>query len=436
MDMQYEHSVTLDKEKCRGCTACLKRCPTEAIRVREGKASIIAEKCIDCGECIRVCPHHAKIAVTDPLSALDAFRYKVALPAPTLYGQFKGIDSVDRLLSALLAVGFDDVVEVAHGAEYISAAIRAHLSSHAFKRPAISSACPAILRLIQVRFPTLLDHVVDFITPMDAAAKIARARVCAKYGCTPEEVGVFFITPCPAKMTAIRAPLGTNEKSPVDGAISIIEIYGSIVAQLRKPFDVKKLQESGFYGIGWPAPGGEALAVGVDNAMSVDGIHNVIQVLEQLENNKLDELAFFEGLACTAGCHGGPLTFENSYVSRNRVRALKSKMTGEESERRELPCLNELTPEEMRMDSQLEPKPVMRLDGNIVEALRKRERIDSIHRGLPGLDCGSCGSPTCYALAEDIVRGEANEMNCLYKLKDKVRDMARQMVDLYDQAKD
>ena len=81
------HSVRLEKEKCRACTNCLKRCPTEAIRVRGGRAHIIDERCIDCGECIRVCEYHAKIAVTDPLSSISRFRYKLALPAPSLYGQ-------------------------------------------------------------------------------------------------------------------------------------------------------------------------------------------------------------------------------------------------------------------------------------------------------------------------------------------------------------
>lgn len=54
------HSVKLDIDKCIGCTDCIKRCPTEAIRVRNGKAHIMNERCIDCGMCIRVCRNHAK----------------------------------------------------------------------------------------------------------------------------------------------------------------------------------------------------------------------------------------------------------------------------------------------------------------------------------------------------------------------------------------
>ena len=93
------HSVRLEGEKCRGCTNCLKRCPTEAIRVRGGRAHIIDERCIDCGECIRVCGYHAKVAVTDPLSSISGFKYKIALPAPSLYGQFQNLKSISQVLN-------------------------------------------------------------------------------------------------------------------------------------------------------------------------------------------------------------------------------------------------------------------------------------------------------------------------------------------------
>ena len=76
---KYVHSVRLDTDKCLGCMNCIKRCPTEAIRVRKGKAKMIHERCIDCGECIRVCPHHAKYAERESLTNIVNYKYRIAL---------------------------------------------------------------------------------------------------------------------------------------------------------------------------------------------------------------------------------------------------------------------------------------------------------------------------------------------------------------------
>ena len=101
MVKQYKHSVSLDTEKCKGCTTCLKRCPTEAIRIRDGHAIIKSERCIDCGECIKVCPYKAKKATHDDLSCISDYKYKVALPAPSLYGQFNNMDDIGHILRGL-----------------------------------------------------------------------------------------------------------------------------------------------------------------------------------------------------------------------------------------------------------------------------------------------------------------------------------------------
>ena len=203
----FFHSVTLDKDSCMGCTHCVKRCPTEAIRVRDGKARIIKERCIDCGECIRVCPHHAKKVISDPLSSINKFRYKIALPAPALYGQFNHLDDPDILLTALKHMGFDMVYEVSRAAELVSSATR-HLMKDPDicpPKPVISSACPAVLRLIRVRFPSLLEHVLPVHAPVEMAARYAKAEAHAATGIPIEEIGAVFISPCPAKCASAKA---------------------------------------------------------------------------------------------------------------------------------------------------------------------------------------------------------------------------------------
>ena len=423
----YFHSVRLDKDKCKGCTNCIKHCPTEAIRVRGGKAQIIAERCIDCGECIRVCPYHAKIAYTDPFSDIGKFKDKIALPAPSLYGQFKNLSSIDRVVMGLKLMGFDDVYEVARGADIISCAIRQHLDKKE-SLPVISSACPAIVRLIQVRFPGLIDNILDLQSPMEIAALAAKREYAEKHGVRIDDIGAFFITPCPAKMTSIKNPYGID-KSNVDGAFSVIDIYGLLAGQLKKPgIVVTEGATASVYGVGWANSGGEAAAAGIQNSLAVDGIGNVIKVLEEIENLKLSDLQFFEGLACPGGCVGGPLTFENPYVARSRIKTLSGKIKNNASA---CDYAHKYIEDGSVLFSQpILPRPVMKIDDNMLTAMRKLEQIEEITGRLPGLDCGSCGSPSCHAMAEDIVRGDAKEMDCIFKLRDKVTSLAEQMVEL------
>ena len=419
------HSVRLEKDKCRGCTNCLKRCPTEAIRVRGGRAHIIDERCIDCGMCIKVCNYHAKVAVTDPLSSISRYKYKIALPAPSLYGQFGGVRNISQILNGLKQMGFDDVFEVARGADVVSQAIRDRLKNPDLPRPVISSACPAFVRLIQVRFPSLVDNIVDVRQPMEVAAMMAKREFARKNNVREKDIGCFFITPCPAKMTAIRHPIG-HEKSAVDGAISVLEIYGLLSSQLRKaPID-PSLETATDLGVGWARNGGESYAVCPENSMSVDGIMNCIHVLEEIEDDRLQGLEFFEGAACTGGCVGGPLNFENSYVARASIHRLATRNPSDD--------LNvdsgTMTKYDLYNSESIHPKKVMMLDEDMEKAVAKMEKIDEVLASLPGYDCGSCGSPTCRTFAEDIVQGNATMMDCIHKMKERIRVMAQQMVDL------
>ncbi len=167
-----------------------------------------------------------------PREVIDRFPYKIALPAPALYGQFNNLDDVDPVIGALELMGFDEVFEVARAAELVSDATRRYMAGDQMRRPVISSACPAVLRLIRVRFPELLDNILPLHAPIEVAARLAKREAAAKTGLPPEQIGAFFISPCPAKVTAVKMPLGT-EKSSVDGVLAVREVYPRLISLMK-----------------------------------------------------------------------------------------------------------------------------------------------------------------------------------------------------------
>ncbi len=420
--MDYFHSVTLDKDKCHGCTNCITRCPTEAIRVRKGKAKIIKERCIDCGECVRVCQSHAKVVATDSFEMLGNFKYNIAMPAPSFYSQFKCETSVNKILTAFLKIGFDDCFEVARGAELVSAATRELFERGGLKKPVISSACPAVLRLIRERFPDLLENVLNLISPMEAAAKLAREEAMKKTGLAAEEIGVFFITPCPAKVTSIKAPL-TLEKSYVSGAIAAKDAYAKILPVIETIEEELPLSVAGYEGIFWARSGGECKGTGVEDYIYADGIHNVINVLEEIEYGKVNAVEFIELSACTSGCAGGPLNIVNPFLASRRISRQSQKKP-------KVACFEKIGIEDISWQKPVCGSKYATLDDDLEEAMRKMEEMDRIFDELPKLDCGSCGAPSCKALAEDVARGFANENDCIFKMRQRIHDLAKELFEL------
>ena len=237
------HAVTLDADKCRGCVTCMKRCPTEAIRVRNGKASIIYDRCINCGECVRLCSHNAKVPKYDSFDIIENFKYKIALPAPTLYAQFPGLKDVNRVLTGLLEIGFDDVFEVGRAAELVTEATKIMFNRGEVKFPAISTACPAVLDLILSKYHGMIDNLLPVCAPVEIAARLAREAAIEK-GIAPEDIGVFFISPCPAKTVALKDGFGITDVH-CDGVLAIGDVFlrlQSIVRDMKQE-DVKPLSE-------------------------------------------------------------------------------------------------------------------------------------------------------------------------------------------------
>lgn len=397
MGMDFK-PVYLDSENCNGCVNCMKRCPTEAIRVRDGKATIMYKRCLGCGECVRVCATHAKKEFYDPLEAINAFKYKVAIPSPALYGQFNNITDTDYVLTAVKRLGFDDVVEAAVGAEYVSAATAEYIKSaeRISRRPVISSACPAVVNLILMRFEHLIDHLSPMQQPEEVAANLARAKAQMETGLDPDEIGVFVITQCAANVMALKSSVNAK----IDGVLSSKELYFPMLDELNKlsaEGGVENLALAGALGVSWGASTGEAQGLKTDNYLSADGMENVISVLGDLEHDRLGGIDFIELNACTNGCVGGTMNIESPFLARTRLRKLRRSME-----------TNAVSVTDFSAYSRKEPyrcNNVFKLDDNLAQAMRKTLKVREIVSRLPGINCGSCGAPTCRAFAEDVVKG-------------------------------
>jgi len=396
--------------------------------VRRGKAEINEEKCIDCGECIRACSNQAKYVETDSLEMLSAYRSNVALPPPSLFGHMRASVSPPQLLTALTAIGFDSVFEVAAGADIVSAEIKRLFQSGEINGPVISSACPAVVRLIQVRFPGLTGRIMPLCAPTEVAAQLARQKKMNELGYAAEDVGIFFLTPCAAKVTSVKAPTG-GLPSNIDGAIGVHQIYPQLSRCVKKAHQQLLTPQASGLGMGWGISGGERLAVGLENYLVVDGIHNVISVLEEMEMGHLGGIDFIEAQACTGGCVGGSLHTLNTFVAgvqlRKLARELNEKQPSPDKQRVQSAWLNYRVPR-----IAVQPRQIAYLDTDINKAMAKMAEAEKVTKLLPGLDCGACGAPNCKALAEDIVLSKAQETDCIFVLRERIMDLSLHVYDL------
>lgn len=425
MDKFY-HSVRLDQELCKGCINCIKRCPTQAIRVRNRKAQINSKFCIDCGECIRVCPHHAKLALYDSLESIREYDYTVALPAPSLYSQFNNLDDVNIVLNGLIQMGFNDVYEVGAAAEIVSEATREYIVRNYRGVPFISTACPSVVRLIRVKFPNLISNLLPLKPPIEVAAQIAARRAVEMTGLSRDRIGIFFISPCPSKVTYVKAPLGT-EKSEVDRVLAIKDIYPRLLSYMRTvEMDAPDRMEAGKIGVGWGRRSGEASGLFTESYLAADGIENVIQVLEDMEDQKFSNLKFVELNACNGGCVGGVLTVENPYVAEVKLKWLNKYMPVSKSH------MDDISRKMVDWTAPVEFEPVFNLGDTLAESFSRFNQVERLCKKFPGLDCGSCGAPTCKTLAEDIVRGEAQEKDCIYFFRDNLHRLSGEVAVVAD----
>lgn len=421
-EQSFHHTLTIDEALCQGCTHCMKRCPTQAIRITGGKAHVDSERCIDCGQCMAVCPHHAIILQQSDLEHIYAYTHRVAIVPAMLFGQFDDSVACADILDAIGRLGFTSIQIAEFGIDILKA-LGGRISVYADDKPVISSYCPAVVRLIQISFPSLLRNINLMRTPAQITALFTRLEL-VESGIPSNEIGIFYVTPCAAKYAQIKSPQ-SDSLGIIQGGINLDSLYNLIKAQLTKHKDqrhehddYRKLGPITRTSFKWVLSKGESSAM-PGRTLAVDEIHNVIKFLELVEENNQDNLDFLELRACDTGCTGGILATRNRFLATERLNHIAEALPEvlDEAVVHRIQRQGERLIRNLK-NQRLEAKHSLKLDRDVETAIRKMERAHIILQALPGIDCGLCGSPTCAALAEDIVRLRASIRQCMVlKLK-------------------
>ena len=405
------HSVIREEARCVGCVACSQACPTKAIRVRRDLMGIDPATCIDCGECIRACRYDAVHARTSSPSDLKRFKYTVAVPSTTIYTQFGSDFTPAQVAAALVANGFDSFYDVSWMCEMVSRAVDAYLSECGGPWPKISVTCPAIIRLILIRYPDLVPHLIPVHTPRELAAKMARRKFAASLGMRPDEIGIFYITPCSAMMQSIVAPVGLLE-SNFDGAFSIAELYGPMLRTLKAGTHMldDRFNPSG---LAWAMVGGETAGMRNKNSLSVTGVHDVTSVFDTIEAGKFQNVDFIEAYICPDGCVSGQLLIEGRYAARRTLQRIQTRLKGESAVAEEK-VRSMFREHFFDMEGEIKAPVIEPMTETLQQAIRRRQEKHRLLDELPKKDCAACGAPDCTTFAEDILAGEAKLEDCVF----------------------
>lgn len=428
---ELTHGFIIDKQECEGCLACMRACPTHAIRVKAGKAHVFPHLCVDCGMCLSVCSSGAIHPSTLTFAELDRYKFKVAVPSYVLLGQFPIDISFEHIVEGLKAFGFDAIWDYEVELALVNHAIKEYVEKWEGPLPLISSACPVVVRLIQVSYPEMVDQLIRVQPARELAGRAIKQKYSKEIGFVPGEIAAIYISPCQAKTISILEP-AERAKSYLDGALGISEVYNKILTVVydshtnRKTTLENLIHKAGM--LRWVTSRWQDYQLSHHRYMYISGLSNVIQVLDDIEKGKLRSVEYIDCKTCWDGCIGGNLTVDDVYVAHSKIQRLRAELPDRDPEL-EAKIKERLPTEDFSLRGEIRPRVSEKNLGDLQERIKRMKFEETILQGLPFLDCGLCGAPTCRSLAHDIAQGEAKKNDCIFFSDDRLAQLRKTYLD-------
>lgn len=395
--------------RCKDCFKCLRECPVKAIRYENHQAKIIDERCILCGRCTVVCPQNAKSVHSDAdrVEAMLSEGGKViASVAPSFVASF-GLISFAQMETALKKLGFTSAEETAVGAKVVTAEYAKLMQTGKYEN-FITSACPAINKMIQIYYPQALKYLAPVASPMVAHARMIKEK--------EPDAKIIFIGPCIAKKRE-------GKESGIIDAVLTFEELEELFAKKGIDPKAENSEDCGDDNIARYYPINRGIIKSfIDRPdgyeyVAVDGVNRSFEVLDDIEHYSG---LFIEINCCEYACVNGPCALKTEGGAIKANESVRKYVRGGKG-----------TPLEIKAPSDLSEKhpfiglpsgtPCERDIRAVLAKTGKNSHEDE-------LNCGACGYATCRDKAIAVLRGYADVEMCLPYMRTRAESMSYEII--------
>lgn len=422
---ETEPLVSTIREKCKVCYTCVRECPAKAIRISGGQAEVLSDRCIGCGNCVKVCTRGAKqvrSAIGRVKELINSSDTVAAIVAPSFPAEFSDLDPA-ILPAALSKVGFDQVNEVAFGADLVAQEYRTLLKKNPDKKY-IAVSCPAVTSFVRKYYPGLVPMLAPIVSPMIAEARALRML----YG---EDLKIVFIGPCIAKKAEAEDVEVEGEINAVMTFSEMFELFSELEIDISLLKPVEFNPPSPGLGALFPISRGMLQAADISEDLvsgeivAADGRNDFVDAIREFESGDL-EARLLEILCCNGCIMGSGMTTKAPiFPRRARVsRYVRARLDQLNFNRWHIAMGRCSTVNMSRSFSADDKRLKIPSTDEIEGILHRMGKFDPEDE----LNCGACGYETCREHAVAIFKGLAESEMCLPytidELKSTVGDLA------------